>query len=330
VISDLAAVYGKRQGSAIDVVCTTCRTIDSVSLFNFERCWRCKTCEPLGSKQQLEILEFVESLGFTDAESSTRKIIPPLEIDVWVPSMKVGIEHHGLYWHSGGRNPEPVDKARHRRKLDACRAAGVRLIQFYSDEWEDRPETCKSVIRNALGKNQRKLNGRDCQVVCVDSSVTRPFLEATHMSGATRAKAHFVLKHPEHGIVGAVTVRIPIQKKWGENMCELARMAFAFDTTVRGGAGKLLAAVEAWAKSEGYAGVLSYAELRFGEGGVYQKCGFTHMGETGLSYCYTDGAKRYDRFKYRAQPGKPEKQVVEEANVRAVWGCGNAVYVKKW
>ena len=47
------------------------------------------------------------------------------------------------------------------------------------------------------------------------------------------------------------------------------------------------------------------------------------------NYWYTDGERRYDRFKFRAQPGKPEKQVAEEAGVRSVWGCGNRIYLLK-
>lgn len=35
-------------------------------------------------------------------------------------------------------------------------------------------------------------------------------------------------------------------------------------------------------------------------------------------------------IKYRAQPGKPESQVAAEANVRPVYGCGNATYLLKF
>jgi hypothetical protein len=84
-----------------------------------------------------------------------------------------------------------------------------------------------------------------------------------------------------------------------------------------------------WSLQNGYEGVLSYAELRYGEGGVYEKCGFSLVGESTSNYWYTDGVSRFDRFAYRAQPGKTEKEVAEAANVKAVWGAGNKIYVWK-
>ena len=126
-----------------------------------------------------------------------------------------------------------------------------------------------------------------------------------------------------------MTVRTPVQKRYG-NVCELARMCFKLGTSVRGGASKLLVRVEELAKAEQRVGILSYAELRFGTGAVYEKCGFSLVGETVGNYWYTDGSNRYDRFKFRAQSGKTEKQVALDANVRAVWGSGNNVYLKKF
>ena len=41
------------------------------------------------------------------------------------------------------------------------------------------------------------------------------------------------------------------------------------------------------------------------------------------------GEKRFFRFKYRAQPGKSEKQVAEENGVFKVYGCGHNIYIMK-
>ena len=34
---------------------------------------------------------------------------------------------------------------------------------------------------------------------------------------------------------------------------------------------------------------------------------------------------RYDRFKFRAQDGKPEKQIAAESNVHRIGGCGSQI-----
>ena len=75
-----------------------------------------------------------------------------------------------------------------------------------------------------------------------------------------------------------------------------------------------------------YDKILTYADLRFGNGNVYSKNGFSFVKQTSIDYWYTDGKVRHFRFKYRAQPGKPEKQVAEENGVWKVFGCGSNLY----
>src|SRR5690606_7842820 len=146
------------------------------------------TCFPIASKAQLEIVDYVRSLGF-DVEVSTKKVIAPFEIDVWIPTKKVAIEYHGLYWHSGGKDGV-FDKKRHREKLLMCQSLGIRLFQFFSDEWCTRQETCKSMIRNALGLNEVKLSARQCIVKEITPIESKNFLEANHIAGSTRSKKH--------------------------------------------------------------------------------------------------------------------------------------------
>lgn len=318
------------QNSLLNITCQTCSTVDSVSLFNLQRCWRCRNCFPVSSRQQMEVVEYVRSILSSDdvIDISTRKIIVPLELDIWIPSKNIAIEYHGLYWHSGGKNGV-FDKQRHREKYLACKEKGIKLIQIFSDEWINKQGICKSIIANALGMNKLKLNARDCIVRQSSSKETRPFLDAHHISGGTNATYHYVLEHPIHKIVGVATVRKPIQKKWGKNLFELARMAYADSCTVRGGASKLLSTIckDISCNSEG---LLSYADLRFGEGRVYERCGLSRVGESQINYWYTDGQNRFDRFKYRAQNGVSEKEVAKLNNVKPVYGCGNAVYLRKF
>ncbi len=315
----------KKVSTELRIKCNFCSTEDNVSLFNLNRCWSCKKCHPNGSKAQVEILDYVKSLGF-DAESSTRKIISPLEIDIWIAEKNIGIEYHGLYWHSGGKS-DVFNKGKHREKFKSCEEKNIKLIQIFSDEWREKKDIVKSIIRNALGKNELKIHGRKCEVKRIEQGISKEFLVSSHISGSTRAQVHFGLYHPEHGLVGVITGRVPIQKKWGK-VFEVARMAFLKNTSVVGGASKLLKQLELYAKENGYEGVLTYADLRFGDGGVYQKSGYELKGETSTNYWYTEGLNRYNRFMYRAKEGKSETEVALENKVRPVWGAGNKIYLK--
>ena len=137
------------------------------------------------------------------------------------------------------------------------------------------------------------------------------------------------MKTPEGELVEVISVRKPIQKKHG-NVLEISRLATKINTIVSGGASRLLSRVFEYASLNGYEGILTYSDNRFGDGLVYEKSGFTFIGETGINYFYTNGFIRYDRFKYRAQPGKTEKQVAIENNVHIVWGAAHKIWLKKF
>ena len=45
-----------------------------------------------------KIFEFIKLLVYT--EQRVRDIIPPYELDIYIPDKKIAIEYDGLHWHS--------------------------------------------------------------------------------------------------------------------------------------------------------------------------------------------------------------------------------------
>ena len=290
----------------------------------------CSKCNPSGSVEEERVAKFVESLGL-EVIRRTRSVISPMEIDVWVPHKRVGIEYHGLFWHSGGIDKDH-DYARdlHRRKFLAAQAAGVRLVQLFSDEWESKREICESILRARLGAVSQKFDARSCGLdTDVSVAEAREFLEANHLDGYARSRARLGLRLPDGRLAMVLALRVPVQKRYG-NVIEYSRMACLRDSVVRGGASRLIAASCRWALANGFTGILTYADLRLGTGEVYASNGFRTVGDTGICYWYTDGRIREDRFKYRAQLGIPEVEVARAAGVRQVHGPGSRIYLQKF
>lgn len=329
MLSDATAY--ETNSSPLKISCTICGTEQSASYWELLQRWMCRACNPRASRQQLEIIDFIRDLLKIDHTSSrvvisTRSVISPLEIDVWIPEKSLGIEYHGLFWHSGGKS-ELYDNAVHRKKFLACSEKNIRLLQFYGDEWRDRREICESIIINALGMNTQKLNARDCVVKRVDVSVTKPFLESNHLAGSALASHHYALTTRAGDVVGVLTLRKPNNRiKRYTGMLEIARMAFLKRTTIRGGASKLLKAVINDVK-DACDGILSYADLRFGTGAMYESVGFKRYEDSVTNYWYTDGATRISRSKVTAENGVSEIEVATSRGLRQIHGCGNAVYI---
>ena len=302
------------------VECSKCGVKEHRSMWALQLYAVCKTCAPSSIQEQV-VREMVRSTGVS-VQNNIRSVIPPQELDIYLPEQKFAIEYNGLYWHSEERK----GKKYHLQKTLDCRKQDVQLFHIFSDEWREKQEIVESMIRQRVGKVDDKIFARKCKLKVVPRTQSKDFFNTTHISGNTRSKITFGLYYREE-LVMALSLRTPFHRTYRDrNLVEIARMASALNTVVVGGFSRLLKRVKSWALKEGCAGILTYADRRFGEGKVYQLSGFDYKGTTNLDYWYTDGRERFNRFGYRAQSGKTEKQVTAEAGVYKVFGCGSNIY----
>jgi hypothetical protein len=66
----------------------------------------CTTCQPLNSfsptcsSYEKELYEFIKEYYEGEIITNSKKIIPPLELDIYLPDRHLAFEFNGLYWHS--------------------------------------------------------------------------------------------------------------------------------------------------------------------------------------------------------------------------------------
>lgn len=312
--------YQNHDVQKLLVECVSCKQKIERTLTAIYSGTQCKTCFPF-SKEEKEINDFLISKGII-AIRNDRNLIKPKELDFLIAEKNLAIEFNGLFWHTENNK----SKDYHSEKTDNCKLNGYSLFHIFSDEWQNKKDIVKSMMANRLGILTEKINARDCEIFETETQTDLSnFTNATHISGHVQYSKAFYLKK-DNKIVCALTLRKPFHDLYN-NMIEIARFSSLLDTVVVGGFSKLLKKAKIWAKTEGYSGILSYADLRFGEGKVYLKNGFSNTGKTPLDYWYTDGKQRFNRFKFRAQNGKSEKQIAEEAGVRRIYGCGSNIYL---
>ena len=88
------------------------------------------SCGCLKSFKEIEVRRFIETLT-PNVVAGSYDIIPPYQLDIYLPDLKIAIEFCGLYYHS----EEFQDPDAHVRKLDMCEKLGVRLVTLFADEW---------------------------------------------------------------------------------------------------------------------------------------------------------------------------------------------------
>ena len=168
----------------------------------------------------------------------------PLELDIYLPESGLAIEFNGLMYHSYGKskyevfnNWEKLDENRHLTKTLNCESCGIQLLHIFENEWEDKQEIWKSIIKVKLGYADYKINARDCEVREVDFKTIRQFLEANNMQGYTHAKISYGLYYRDELVQAMTFSKSRFNKRYD---WELIRECSKLYTIVVGGYSKLL------------------------------------------------------------------------------------------
>tara|TARA_Y100000034_G_C6903063_1_gene418221 strand:+ start:1911 stop:3548 length:1638 start_codon:yes stop_codon:yes gene_type:complete len=316
----LKDTYQDRRLSKLLVRCNVCNIEQHKTLYSLEGVFACLHCKPLESKGQIEIFEFITSLGVT-AVMSDRTIIKPKELDIVIPNKKLAIEFNGLFWHS----EKYMNKSYHAQKTQTCKMAGYQLLHVFDDEWRKKQDIIKSMIRYKLGLCQRRIGARKCRIKNVNVSDRRQFFNENHIDGDTPSTCAIGL-YLGNELLACLSLRRPFHKKWKDRL-EIARFAQKRDTTVAGSLSRLTKVALQKTGKERKKGLISYVDTRYGNGQGYISAGFQKESETKGSFWWTDNYSRFNRFKFRADKlrGLTEKEVALEAGVMKIYGCPQIV-----
>lgn len=128
------------------------------SPINFRAHPVCPICSNKRSLEEIEISKFIRSIysGQIIQNYKLKQNNKTLEIDIYVPERKLGIEFNGLYWHSDAK----VDKLYHYNKMKFFESAGIQLIQIFEDEWIEHKNEIKNFFIRIFNIN--KLNIDAC------------------------------------------------------------------------------------------------------------------------------------------------------------------------
>jgi hypothetical protein len=133
---------------------------------------RCLKCYPYEtgkqiSKAETEILEWLTVLNINDVIINDRTILKGKELDIYIPSHSLAIEFNGLYWHS---ELNGKDKNYHLNKTIKCKEQDIQLIHIFEDEWLDKQDIIKNIIKIKLRLIEEKVYGRKCVIKELESN----------------------------------------------------------------------------------------------------------------------------------------------------------------
>ena len=277
------------------------------------------------SKGENEVARFVKDLGIS-VDQGRRDLLKPdiLELDLFMPDTNIAIEYNGVYYHS-----EKFRSASyHSDKYQKCAAAGIKLIQVWEDDWILKRAIVEEHIRQVLGKSKLpKIPARKTQTTEVSVSAAREFLESYHIQGFASSTHYLGLMYKDS------LVALACFKKQGPDFT-LTR--YATSANVQGGHSKLVALFE---RTQDYRRLVTFADLSFGSGNLYEKTGWTQDRVLSPDYRYVNKQRREHKFGYRLkrfmddpnlifEPGKTERELARINGLLRIYDAGKIRFVK--
>lgn len=285
-----------------------------------------------GSSHESDVLEFIKTLIPSDRIiTNDRSVIPPYELDVYIPELSLAIEYNGVYWHSesaGGK-----DRKYHKRKHRMCRELGIQLIQIYSSEWINNTDLVKSRLLCKLTNTATKIYARKCVIKDVTTSEERAFLKQNHIQGYVASSYCYGL-YSDGVLVSLMSFG---KTRYSTEGFELLRLATATNVVVVGGASKLFTA---FVREHNPQKIVSYCMLRWNVGTVYEQLGFNHVNDTEPNYHYfktNNTSVLMSRVKFQKHklstildhfdPNLTEWENMVNNGYDRIWDCGNGKWV---
>lgn len=248
------------------------------------------------------------------------------EIDILINSHSLAIEYCGLRWHTELTGNK--DRLYHYNKYQQCKNAKTQLITIWSDEWETNRSLVKSMIKSRLGLSHR-LYARDLQIHEINFKDAENFFELSHINGHISSSKYYGLF--DNDILYMCMAISPSRYNRHYDI-EITRMATKQGYTIVGGASRLFSAMINEINPQS---VITYCDLRWGTGKVYDHMGFSLLGKPTIGYQYVDINKPRERFdrrhfqkhKLSNTNGLSERDYLASCGFERLWDCGHQKYI---
>lgn len=290
---------------------------------------------PSRSSGEIAVETFIQSLGVKTVNSQRILPIGPRkqEIDIFIPELNIGVEYCGLYTHS--ENSTGKQRDYHQRKYEVAKDMGIRLITIFEDEWLKKRSICESRLKHILGKSERGPSARQCSIDEVSWKDASGFLDLHHIQGAgAPTKENFGLYHLGE-LIALMTFGNP-RKIMGRRDGFPELMRFTTDgRNIPGAASRLFKAYQREHKPDG---LISYCDLRWGNGDLYRNLGFDLIGFTKPGFWFIDKTytqrihrSRLQKHMFLKEWNRPDLtgwELAQEFGYDRMWDCGSLKFQK--
>ena len=227
------------------------------------------------------------------------------QVDINIPSHNIGIEYNGLYWHSERYKENDY----HLNKTNDCEKEGIKLLHIFEDEWLNKTEIVKCLIKSNLNIFDFEINANNCTIKIVNEEISSQFLIKNNIFGDIKSEINIGLFYNSE-----LVLLLCLNKN--EMEFELLSYCNKLNINIDDGLGYLLRYVISNFKPNM---ITVQIDRRYSNGNIYIEQGFEFKGYTDPNYwCFIlSGVGRHSRIKNELI------NVESNNNYSKIFDCGN-------
>jgi len=295
------------------------------------------------SKAENEIKKFLIDNNISIIQSS-RKTLNGLEIDLFSPVLKIGIEYNGNLYHTELYGKKKYDY--HLNKTKIAMENDVHLYHIHEDEWELHEDIIKNKLLHIFKKNMNTvIHARKCELKPVSSYEKKNFLNDNHIQGDDKSTIFIGAYYGDvlYALMAFNNNRYMNKDNFhNDSTYELTRFAIKSGFNISGIASRLL---KYFINNYSPTKIISFADRRWTpsqHNNLYTNLGFTCTEILKPDYSYykrsLHRSNRLHKFGFgktslkRRFPeiydnNKTEWEMMQELGYDRIWDCGKFKYV---
>mgnify|MGYP000878981186 FL=1 len=157
------------------------------------------------SNPEKELQNFIRTFCDKNIVLNNRTLLDGKELDIVSLDKNIAVEHHGNIWHSEAFKKDEA-KTCHLSKLLLCREKGIKLLQFFSDEWENKKRICEAIILSIFKKFFKKYKLEHLNFKPVSQSDAELFFEENSVFYSSDVDLYFGL-YDSNNLVQCIAVK---------------------------------------------------------------------------------------------------------------------------
>jgi len=255
------------------------------------------------------------------------------ELDIYLPKLRIGFECNGTYWHSSHQK----SKDYHINKTEWFNSKDIKVFHIHECDWKNKKEIIKSMILNQINQTTTKIYARKCIIKSITPQESKNFLINNHLQGNVNSKIKLGLYY-NNELISIMTfgnLRKNLNQTSKEGVYELLRFCTKLNTTLVGGASKLLKHFEHEFSPQK---VISYANIDYSQGKLYENLNFILKHQSKPGYFYIKNNIKYNRFTFRKQnliklgydKNLTESKIMNDLGYYAIYDCGVYRFEKEY